>query len=109
MRAAFDPHRRMLTFPALLPGIDTASARDLKAIINSRSERDQPAHKRIDARRAQLSSSFRKGDFTLRVTIRGANHEYGVRQALNLINELFVNLHERHPEYLAARFNVSTE
>jgi hypothetical protein len=108
-RAAFDPRTRTLSFQSLLPALDADAAAELKAITASRTGRIQPAHKRLDARRARISSSFRKGDLTLRVEIRGANHEYGVSRALNLINELFVILREQHPEYLAAQFDLSTE
>jgi hypothetical protein len=109
MSATFDPRTRSLKFPALFPGIDKTSASDLKALIAARGLRDQPAHKRIDARRARLTGSVRRGDFGLSIVIRGRNDEYAVKQALNVINELFVSLHERDPEYLAAQFHVSTE
>ena len=46
---------------------------------------------------------------SLSVEIRGSNHDYAVKQALNLINELFLALQERHPEYLIERFGMSTE
>ena len=107
--AAFDSRRRVLTFPSLFPGVDTATAAQLKAIVQSRSDRDQPDHKRLDARRARLTSSVRKGDFSLAIEIRGRNHAYAVTKALNLINELFLALHEGHPEYLVERFGISAE
>ena len=109
MTTVFDPRSRTLRFPSLLPAIDRQAAAELKSIVMSRTDRRQPAHKRLDARRARISSSLQRGTFTLRMQIRGTNHDYGVRQALNLINELFVALHERHPEYLVAQFNISTE
>ena len=43
------------------------------------------------------------------VHVRGANHEYGVRTALNLINEMFVMLQEQYPEYLIEHYGMSTE
>jgi hypothetical protein len=107
--AVFDPRRHTLRFPSLLPGLDCQTAADLRRIVTSRTDRTQPAHKRLDARRARISSSLQRGDFALRVEIRGRNHSYAVSQALNLINEMFLTLHERHPDYLVAQFNISAE
>lgn len=109
MTAVFDPRARTLKFPALFPGIDKSSAADLKAVIAERGTRDQPAHKRLDARRASLTASVRQGDFGLTIGIRGDNHEYAVKQVLNVINELFVTLHQHRPEYLIERFGLSAE
>jgi hypothetical protein len=111
MTAVFEPRRGVLTFPALFPGVDASSAMvaGLRSLVAGRSRRDQPAHKRLDARRARVSCAVRKGDCSLAVQIRGANHEYAVRAVLNLANELFVSLHDEYPEYLIERFGLSTE
>jgi hypothetical protein len=109
MHAQFS--RGVLTFAAVLPqvSIQPRLGAELKQIAADRSSRAVPAHKRIDARRARLSASVRGGDFSLAIAVRGANHEYAVKQALNLINELFVFLHESHPGYLVEHFGISTE
>ena len=107
--AVFDSRRRRLSFPSLLPAIDKASAADVKALVTSRTGRGLPDHKRLDARRARVSGTLRKGDFSLAVTIRGHNHSYAVKAALNLINDIFVTLHERHPDYLIEQFGMSAE
>lgn len=108
-RAVFDQARGVLAFPLLFPGIDKAAAADLAVLVKSRTRRDLPDHKRLDARKARLTSTIRKGDFSLAMEIRGRNHDYAVKKALNLINEMFVELHERHPAYLVERFGMSTE
>ena len=101
----------MLTFAALVPGVEATSAMvtGLDAIVRSRTMRNQPAHKRLDGRRARVSCTVRRGDWSLIVAIRGANHAYAVRRALNLINELFLSLHDAYPEYLIERFGLSAE
>lgn len=111
MHATFDSARGVLAFPALFPGVGPGSpvAHALGALVRSRTERGQPAHKRVDARRATLSGSLTKGDWSLVVHIRGANHGYAVQRALNLVNELFLLLHESYPEYLIERFGLSPE
>ena len=107
MHAVFDPPAKALSFPALFPGIP--AARELKTIVDARTSRTLPAHKRIDARRARLSCRVRAGDFSLKVEIRGRHADYAVSHVLNLINELHLALHEAHPEYLIERFGVSAE
>jgi hypothetical protein len=81
----------------------------LDALVDSRTSRRQPAHKRIDGRRASLSRRLRDGNWSLVVTIRGANGGYAVQRALNVINELFVLLHESYPDYLIERFGLPPE
>jgi hypothetical protein len=107
--AVFDPSARRLTFPSLLPQVDRHAAARLKAIVDGRTAKNQPGHKRVDARRGKIVGAVRKGDFSIVAEIRGANQEYIVSKALNVINELFVTLQEHDPEYLIERFGFSTE
>ena len=109
MRAVFDPRARTLSFPALLPDLPADAAQELKAIVLARSGRAVPGHKRIDRRRASVAATMRAGTLGLTVGIRGSNHAYAARQALGVINEIFVALHEHHPAYLVERFGVSAE
>ena len=109
MRATFEARSGTLRFPSLFPGLDRVPAAELRSIVTSRANRDQPSHKRLDSRRARITGTVRSGDFWLKVDIRGANHAYAVSKALNVINECFLALHEGHPEYLVERFGISTE
>ena len=52
---------------------------------------------------------MRAGDFSLAVEIRGRHPTTRSVKSLNVINELFLALHEAHPEYLIERFGVSAE
>jgi hypothetical protein len=81
----------------------------LRQIAAARSARHQPAHKRIDARRAVVSCRLSKGHVSVAIAIRGRNHVYAVQHVLNLINELFLELHETYPDYLIEQFGLSTE
>jgi hypothetical protein len=111
MRAVFDARRGSLAFDALFPGLQRSSPaiRGLNAIVATRSSPRQPAHKRLDRRRADVSGAIKGGDWSLVVTVRGRNHAYAVRHALNLVNELFLFLHESYPDYLIERFGLSPE
>ena len=84
-------------------------AAQLRSLVIARASRTQTPHKRLDARRARTSCAVRHGALSLAVVIRGANGEYAVRHALNLINDLFLLLQEHYPEYLVERFGLSTE
>ena len=108
MRAEFT-RRGILTFPALLPQASKAIVTEMKSMVAARSTRAVPDHKRVDSRRARLAAAVRKGDLSLSVEIRGRNQQYAVSKTLNLVNEMFVALHERHPDYLIEHFGMSQE
>lgn len=109
VRAQFDSRTSTLHFPALLPAINKNIATDMAAVIDARSKRGVPDHKRVDARRGRVSGTFRSGAFSVAAVVRGNNHAYMVKMALNIINEMFVTLQERHPEYLIEQFGASAE
>jgi hypothetical protein len=100
-----------LTFVDLLTHVDrrSAMARELAALVAGRTSRALPGHKRIDARRASIEASIGRGTFSLVVSVRGAQQKYATRYALNLVNELFLLLHEKYPEYLVEHFGLSSE
>jgi hypothetical protein len=108
---SYDPARRVLAFKRLFPRIAGRSsiAKDLRALVGERATRRVPAHKRLDARKARASCAVRGGSFALSMTIAGQNEAYVVSQLLNLVNDLFLVLHETYPEYLAAEFGLSAE
>jgi hypothetical protein len=101
----------VLSFKRLLPRITGRSAmvKDLRALVADRATRRVPAHKRLDARKARASCAVRGGSFALTMTIAGQNESYAVSQLLNLVNELFLVLHESYPDYLVAEFGLSPE
>ena len=109
VHAIYDPRTRTLTFASLFPAVASSTSLSLKDAVADRAGKSVPAHKRIDARRARLTSRMQRGNFSLVAQIRGNNHLYAVRHTLNVINELFVILHEHDPEYLIEHFGISTE
>ena len=108
MRASFD-RSGVFAFPGLLPEAGPEIVAAMRAMVAERSTRALPDHKRLDARRARLACAARKGSFSLSVNIRGRNEHYAVSKTLNLINEMFVTLHEAHPDYLVQHFGISQE
>jgi hypothetical protein len=112
IRVSYDPAKSTLAFPALFPAITSSSpvmAVELRAAVRERSTAGVPAHKRIDRRRAELACSLSRGALSLTAEVRGSNHEYVVRRVLNLINDLFLLLHQSYPDYLEAQFGLSSE
>ena len=111
MTLSFEPDSSVLTFKRLFPEVDPASAMvaELKAIVDTRHSRHLPAHKRLDPRRATATCSIRRGDFSLTVAVQGRHHEYALKKALNLVNELSLVLREKYPDYLIQHFGFSAE
>lgn len=109
VHAEFDARTNTLRFPTLLPAISKDAASDMTAVIEARSKRGVPAHKRLDGRRARFSGALRSGTYSLTATVRGANHDYAIKTALSLINEMFLTLQEHHPGYLIEQFGLSAE
>jgi len=107
----YEPKRGALTFRHLLPGLRDGSPAlaDVTELIDDRSRRNVPEHKRVDGRRAQISWFIARGGLSLTVTVRGRHHEYGVRRGLNLVNDLFVLLHANYPDYLTEHFGLPAE
>ncbi len=111
MRVTFDEPRNVIAFKRLFPALTLRDdiGRALAARVRERQERGMPAHLRIDGRRARVTLTGRRGALTLAVHVRGAQHEYAVRSALNLVNALFLLLQETFPDYLIEHFGMSAE
>lgn len=111
MTVRFDPRSNSLEAPALFPQVEARGTRasELRRMVDERSGRRLPAHKRLDPRRGALTCSVRNRALSLRLAVVGGSHAYGVRYLMNLVNDLFVRLQETDPEYLVAEFGVSAE
>lgn len=109
----FDPARRELIFRNLLPEVGARSAMyaDLKTFLRARSSPAVPAHRRIDPRKAGVKPRQRAGSVSLVMSLRDGHLEYGVRKAVNVIHELFVEF-LRHPlyhEYMVKHFGLDPD
>jgi hypothetical protein len=108
---SYDPARGALSFRGLFPhvGARSALAGTLRALVAERSTRAVPAHKRLDRRRLWASCAVERRRFSLTMHVRRTDDAYAVRQLLNLVNDLFLALHEQFPDYLIAHFGLSPE
>jgi hypothetical protein len=111
MRARSTGSGGRLDFPALFPGVParTPLARDLSAAVGAAASAAVPAHKRLDRRRVVATSGVRGNAWSCALAIRGANQAYAVRAGLALVNDLWLLLRERYPEYLSGQFGLSAE
>ncbi len=104
---------RALSFKRLLRGMPAKSEMysQLKAFIKERSSADLPEHRRINPERADVKCSNRKGSVSVTVVIKGHEYEYGVRKAVNLISDLFMDLlpESTYYEYMAEHFDMPDE
>lgn len=105
----YDDARKTLQFKNCLPNADDDVAAHLRKYIRSRSDRSVPAHRRIDPTRAEAKLVRRGGDASLVVQIRRNQITYGVTRLMNLLNEVFVQLHGEFFEYMVQEFDVSQD
>ena len=107
----YDPRGPSLTFKELLPGVARASPllADVQALVESRTSRTLPAHRRIDRRRVTVACSHRRGALSVVLVWKGPNRAYAVRKGVNLVHEIFMALHASYPEYLWEVFGLPAE
>lgn len=104
---SFDGKRKTLSFKNLLPGVVAGSELNtkLKAFIKGRCADDQPEHRQLDPKRVSIRYSNLRGNVSVTFLVVENDYEYGVKKALNLVNEVFVGfLNVRFPEYMAQHF-----
>ena len=108
----FDANRDTLTFQDLLPAMprDSELARELKEFIKSCTAEDRPEHRRLNPDRLGVAFRNRRGNLSLIFRVQPDDHEYGVRKAVNLVNEIFLSfLAVYHAPYMVKHFQASEE
>jgi hypothetical protein len=105
----FDEKRGTLTFRRLLPNMPAGSPieTDLRAFLEEAASTERPEHRRLDPQRAVLRYSNQRGTVSLAFRVLDADFEYGVRRAMDVVNEVFLMfLGPRYPEYLVETFSL---
>ena len=107
----YDSRRRSLTFKELLPGVARASPllADVQALVESRTSRALPAHRRIDRRRLAVTCSHRRGAVSVVLVMKGPHRAHAVQKGVNLVHEIFLALHASYPEYPWDAFRLPAE
>lgn len=91
-RLAVDPARRVVSFPALLPGVPARSEMfaALEAFLREFASPRVPVHRRIDAARAGLRLTSRGGRVSLTLGVKAGEWEYATRRLMHLAHEVFM-------------------
>ncbi len=107
---AFDPARDSLTFVNLLPAVSRELSDGLKDFIRSCTSPDLPDHRRIDVSRLRVIYRRKRGVVSIEFLIQNHNYEYGVRKAVNIVNEIFLSfLTVHHAPYMVEHFQMWDE
>jgi hypothetical protein len=104
---SFDGKRKTLAFKKLLPGVPAGSElnTELKAFIKARCSNNQPEHRRLDPKQISIQYSNLRGKVSITFVVLEDDYHYGVKKALNLVNEIFVAfLNVYFPEYMTQYF-----
>jgi hypothetical protein len=107
----FDTRRNTMRFPVVLPNVPAEMYRELKEFIKARHAADLPDHRRIDSRKAQVTTSNRGGNVALGLRVRSGDDEYGARKLIHLVHEIFLTflLDGRYYEYLVENFDLDPD
>lgn len=101
---------RTLVFKSLLADMPARSEmyRSFKSFMQERSAPELEEHRRIDPERAELKWSNRLGNVNVSLHVKGDQHEYATRKAINLLTDLFLDLLTESPyyEYMAEHYNM---
>ena len=96
----------------VLPGIQAGSEIEsgVKAFLRECSSPERVEHRRLDRLRVSVTYSNRRGRASLRFRVKDGDLGAGTRQAIQLVNEMFVGyLSARQPSYLAEYFHFTEE
>ena len=81
----------------------------VKRYVQDRYDKSLPAHRAIDPTRADVKTTYSKGNVSLVWKVKRNQHAYAVKRSLNLLNEIFVLLHTEFFEYMVENFDASQE
>ena len=106
-----DTEQGVLRFNNVLPTLrsDSALYSELKAFLRGRSSADLPAHRRVDARRAEVACFNHGGKVSIGLKVKNNEYAYGVTRLVNLVHEVFVHLADSHVDYIYENFDVPQE
>lgn len=87
-----DVPKKTLRFPVILPEVPANSDmyREFRAWVAERHSTELLEHRRIDRRKAQLSTANRGGNASLSITVKGNNFEYATRKLINAVHEAYM-------------------
>jgi len=108
---SLDSQKGVLEFTNLLPNVPSNSMlySDLKHFLKSRSDRKIPRHRRVEASRAEVTWTNRRGNVSIALTVRNNQYAYSLNRLVNLIHEIFVLLNDSYADYMSENFDTPQE
>jgi hypothetical protein len=106
-----DTEQGVLRFNNVLPNLPSNSPlySELKAFLRGRSGADLPAHRRVDARRAEVACLNRGGNVSIALKVKNNEYAYGINRLVNVVHEVFVHLNDFRVDYMYENFDVPQE
>lgn len=107
----YDREEGTIAARELLPGAGSEPSvrEDLDRLLRERMEGTLP-HRSLDPDKAEVALvDPGEGDLDLVLRVRDEDLEYGARKLLNLVNEIWVRLNDRHQRYLWEHFDAPME
>lgn len=106
------PENRM-SLPVVLPNVPAKSDiyRNLKQFVQALQASSLPDHRRIDTRKARVTTQNRKGNVGLTLTVRKGEDEYAARKLIHLVNEIFLTFLSdgRYFDYMVENFDLDPD
>jgi hypothetical protein len=87
----FDPGKRSLRFPVVLPKVPRPMYEAFKNFIASRQSTETLAHRRIDPKKVRISCSRKNGNISLLFISKDNDLEYTTQKLINLMHEVFMD------------------
>ena len=103
-----DTRTGTIAFPSLLPGVARGSElhNGIQDFLRDCASPERPDHRRLDPSRIAVTFTGR----ALKFRIKKGDHSEATKQAIAVVNELFVSyLSTHYPSYLTEHFHVAED
>jgi hypothetical protein len=108
-----DVPRKTIRFAVVLPEVPARSSmyKEFQEYIKSRHSTELPEHRRIDARKAQLSCGNRAGNISVTMAVKNGDFEYAARKLIHAVHEVYLDFlcDGRYYEYMVETFELDPD
>jgi hypothetical protein len=109
----FDVSKNTMSLPVVLPNVPANSEiyENLKRFVQAQHAPSLPEHRRIDSRKARVTTHNRKGNVSLTLTVKKGEDEYGARKLIHLVHEIFLTFLSdgRYFDYMVENFDLDPD
>jgi hypothetical protein len=86
----FDPAKKSLRIPLVLPKTPRSMYEEFKRFVAARQSEETLAHRRIDPKKIRISCSHKNGNIALLFVAGDGDFEYATQKLINLVHEVFM-------------------